>query len=227
MAQELAKAFVTPLEGRDKGKQIQVLFNPTEYNVEFSARFQETAPPGLSNPILQFVNGNAQVLTMDLLFDTYTDGHGTNVTRATQPFTDLVAIDGTTHAPPRVKFTWGSFAFVAVVEKVSQRFTMFRSDGTPVRATLNVTFRQYKSIADQLRDPRRNSADKTKRRVLEAHDDIWLLAAREYGEPRFWRLIASANDIDDPRRIEPGQVLVLPPIPDDQRREAVDGPGRA
>ena len=100
---------------------------------------------------------------------------------------------------------------------------MFRSDGTPVRATLIVTFRQYKTIAEQLQDPRRNSADKTKRRVLEAHDSIWLLAAREYGEPRFWRLIAVTNDIDDPRRIEPGRVLVLPPITDDDRREAVDG----
>jgi nucleoid-associated protein YgaU len=149
------------------------------------------------------------------------------VAEVTKSFTDLVAIDGITHAPPRVKFRWGVFEFVAVVEKVSQRFTMFRSDGTPVRATLNVNFRQFKSIAEQLQDPRRNSADKTKRRVLEAHDSIWLLAAREYGEPRFWRLIAVTNDIDDPRRIEPGRVLVLPPIPDDDRREALDGSGRA
>ena len=227
MSQELAKATVTPLEGRNKDQRIEVLFNPTEYNVEYSARFQESAPPGLSNPILQFVSGNAQVLTMDLLFDTYTDGHGADVSVVTQRFTGLVAIDGSTHAPPRVKFRWGVFQFVAVVEKVSQRFTMFRSDGTPVRATLNVTFRQYKSLAEQLQDPRRNSADKTKRRVLEAHDSIWLLAAREYGEPRFWRLIASSNDIDDPRRIEPGRVLVLPPIPQDERGGVVDGSGRA
>ena len=227
MGQELAKATVTPLEGRGQGEPIQVLFNPTEYNVEYSASFQQTAPPGLSNPILQFVNGNAQVLTMDLLFDTYTDGGGANVAEVTKSFTDLVAIDGTTHAPRRVEFRWGVFSFVAVIEKISQRFTMFRSDGTPVRATLSVTFRQHKTIAEQLQDPRRNSADKTKRRVLEAHDSIWLLAAREYGESRFWRLIARANDVDDPRAIEPGRVLVLPPIPDDQRKGAVDGSGGA
>ena len=72
------------------------------------------------------------------------------------------------------------------------------------------------TIAEQLEDPRRNSADKTKRRVLEAHDSIWLLAAREYGEPRYWRLIARHNDVDDPRRIPPGTVLVLPPIDADE-----------
>lgn len=222
MAQELAKAVVVPLDGRAKGREVKVLFNPTEYSVEYSAGLQETAPPGLSSPIIQFVNGNAQVLTMDLLFDTYTDGRGANVTSATQPFIDMLAIDGELHAPPRVEFRWGSFFFRAVVEKIAQRFTMFRSDGTPVRATLTVTFKQYKTIAEQLDDPRRNSADKTKRRVFEAHDSIWLLAAREYGQVRYWRLIARENDIDDPRRIQPGRVLVLPPIDTDERRGTVD-----
>jgi nucleoid-associated protein YgaU len=49
-----------------------------------------------------------------------------------------------------------------------------------------------------------------------------LLAAREYGQPRYWRLIATENDIDDPRRIEPGRVLVLPPIDRDEQREAAN-----
>ncbi|MGY1701258.1 CIS tube protein [Geodermatophilus sp. SYSU D00766] len=212
MAQELAKAIITPLDGQNAGNPITVLFNPTEYNVEYSANFQETAPPGLSNPIIQFVNGNSRVLTMDLLFDTFTDGASADVLELTKPLTDLLSIDGDLHAPPRVEFRWGVFDFVAVVEKISQRLTMFASDGTPVRATLNVTFKQYRTVAQQLSEPRRNSADKTKRRVLEAHDSIWLLAAREYGQPRYWRLIARHNDIDDPRRIPPGRVLVLPPI---------------
>ncbi|MFI0237570.1 peptigoglycan-binding protein LysM [Streptomyces sp. NPDC016845] len=222
MAQELAKATVTPLNGRGAGTEIPVLFNPSEYNVEYSASFTEIAAPGLSNPILQFINGNTQVLSMDLFFDTWTDGGGRNVLDATEPLTALLSIDGTLHAPPQVKFHWGVFQFTAVVERISQRFTMFRSDGTPVRATLTVTFKQYRPITEQLREPRRNSADRTKRRVLESHDSIWLLAAREYGEPRFWRVIARANDIDDPRRIEPGRVLVLPPLDDERRREVDD-----
>ena len=220
MGQELAKATVTLLDGRNKGRVTDVLFNPTEYSVEYSAAFQETSPPGLSSPIIQFVNGNAQVLTMDLLFDTYTDGGGADVTAITGPLLDTLSIDADLHAPPRVEFRWGSFSFRAVVEKITQKLTMFRSDGTPVRANLSVTFKQYKTIAEQLDDPRRNSADKTKRRVFEAHDSIWLLASREYGEVRYWRMIATENDIDDPRRIEAGRVLVLPPIDPADPKEA-------
>lgn len=215
MAQELAKAKVKVLDGRNKDQEFAVIFNPTEYSLEIANSFQEAAPPGLSNPIIQFVNGQTQVLTMDLLFDTYTDGGGEDVSERTRQLTDLVHVDGDLHAPPTVRFSWGVFLFDAVMEKVSQRFTMFLADGTPVRATLSVTFTQYRTIQDQLEQPRRNSADKTKHRVVEGPDSLWLLADREYGDVAHWRTIARANRIDDPRRLAAGTVLVLPPLDDE------------
>ncbi len=225
MAQELAKATIKILEGRNKDKEIKVLFNPAEYNLEISNSYQEAAPPGLSNPIIQFVNGDTQSLSMELLFDTYTDGGGADVSEKTSEFTRLLEIDADVHAPPRVEFKWGVFAFKAVLEKISHRFTMFKADGTPVRATLSVSFKQFRPLAEQLEQPRRNSADKTKRRVMTADDSIWLLAAREYGQPRFWRMIAGApeNRIEDPRAILPGDVLVLPPLEDFEALESGDG----
>ena len=210
----LAKAKVKILDGQQAGETVEVLFNPAEYSLEFANNFQESAPPGLSNPILQFVNGQAQTLTMDLYFDTYTDFGGSDVSRLTGKFAAMLKIDGSLHAPPRVEFKWGVLACKAVVEKLSQKFTMFLSNGTPVRATLNVSFKQYKTITEQLADPRRNSADKTKRRELSRASSIWLMANQEYGDPRYWRLIARANGIDDPRAVAPGTALVVPPLED-------------
>lgn len=219
MTTQIVKAHVKILEGRNKDSEIPVHFNPTEYAVEYGASFQETAVPGLSNPIVQFVNGSAEVLSMDLLFDTYTDGESADVSVKTAQFVSLVAIDGDTHAPPRVEFKWGGFTFRAVVEKISQRYTMFLGDGTPVRATLSVTFKQYKTIAEQLENPRRNSADKTKQRILgkvegfrTTAEALWSLSAEEYGEARFWRDIARANDIEDPRQLVPGDILTVPQL---------------
>ncbi|MEA3037501.1 MAG: hypothetical protein QOE79_14 [Sphingomonadales bacterium] len=219
MPQELAKATIHPLEGDQKGKPIEVLFNPAEYSLEISNNFQASAPPGLNNPILQFVNGNSDTLSMDLFFDTWTDGGRGDVSALTNKLANLLRIDGKTHAPPRVEFKWGLFAFKAVIEKLSQRFTMFLSDGTPVRATLNVSFKQYKPLAEQLADPRRNSADKTKRRILTSDDSIFLLADRELGDVKNWRLIALRNRIADPRAIRPGTALVIPPV-DEKPKEA-------
>jgi hypothetical protein len=38
------------------------------------------------------------------------------------------------------------------------------------------------------------------------------LAARYYGDPALWRIIAAFNNIDDPANIAPGQVLRIPPL---------------
>lgn len=210
---EFARATIAFLRGSHADDPpVEVMFNPTEYNLELASNFSSTSLPGLNNPVLQFVHGEAQNLSMDLLFDTYTNERGADVSRRTKELAQALLIDGDLHAPPPVLFVWGSFSFQAVVERLSQRFTMFLADGTPVRATLSVTFKQYQPIREQLQNPRRTSADKSARHALSSDESLWGLAASKYGEPRYWRLIARHNGIANPRRVRAATVLVLPPL---------------
>jgi nucleoid-associated protein YgaU len=102
--------------------------------------------------------------------------------------------------------------FSAVIEKLSRKVTMFHPDGTPARVTISVSFKEYRTLREQLRDPRRESADKTKRRVVVGKEQLWAIASREYDDPTEWVRMADANDLDDPRGIRPGDWLLLPPI---------------
>ena len=43
-------------------ERIEVMFNPEEYTVSRDVNFAQTAVPGLSAPLVQFVHGNAQTL---------------------------------------------------------------------------------------------------------------------------------------------------------------------
>lgn len=220
MDPKFARAKIHILEGSRAGTSIEVLFNPSEYSLEVSNNFKESAAAGLDSSLLQFVNGVAGTLTMELYFDTYTDGGGSDVSLKTDQIAKLMDVDSATHAPPKVEFRWGTVHFRAVVEKLSQKFVMFKPDGTPVRARLNVTFRGHKALAEQLQDPRRESADKTKRRVLTADSSVWLIANQEYRDPRCWRLIARENRIEDPRAVRPGTPLVVPPLDEKSGRGA-------
>ena len=208
----LEKAFIQPLDekGNAKGNPVKVLFNPAEYSIEKSNQFQSTALLGLSTPITQFVSGNAQTLTMDLFFDSYEKGE--DVRNYTGKLAALLDIDRDLHAPPTCKFIWGKLEFKAVLERVAQRFTMFLDSGIPVRATLSVTFKEYKTITEQLQSPPRQSADRTKHRVIKQGDSLWLIADREYGDPGLWRRIAKANRIDNPRILEVGKEIIIPPL---------------
>ena len=214
-----SKAFIEVLEGKRASERIQVYTNPAEYSIASSATFKSNNAPGMPSPLVQFVSGNPDTLTLDLYFDTYADEPDKDVREMTEPVRRLTDIDADLHAPPVVRFCWGtSLHFKAVVERVSQKFTMFLADGTPVRATLSVTFKEFRTLAEQLNEPHQESADLTKiHRVIDG-DSLWSIAHREYGDVAQWRRIASENDIEDPLLLASGTELRLPPAVGGERR---------
>jgi len=219
--QQLKKATITVLDGRNKGKVVSALFNPTEYSFERSNSYKATPVPGLGAPLLQFVNGECDTLSMELFLDDYTDPQGPTsrehdetapLMARLRDLTALTEIDADLHAPPPVRFNWGPMEFSAVIEKLGRKVTMFHPDGTPARATLSISFKEYRTLRQQLMEPRRQSADRTKRRVVVGREALWWIAAREYDDATEWPRIAEANDLDDPRDIAAGDWLMLPPI---------------
>jgi nucleoid-associated protein YgaU len=218
---QLEKAIITVLDGADKGKVITVLFNPAEYSFDRTNSYKAMAIPGLGSPILQFVNGECDQLSMELFLDDFTDPEGPTSLRQKEhdplikrlkDISKLLEIDRDLHAPAPVRFNWGPMEFSAVIEKLGRKVTKFHPDGAPARATLSVTFKEYRTLRQQLESPRRESSDKTKRRVVVGRESLWSIAAKEYDDPNQWVRIADANDIDDPREIRPGDWLRLPPI---------------
>jgi LysM repeat protein len=195
---------------------ITVQFNPTEYTLNKSAQIAEIAIPGIDSPILQFVRGQNEKLTLDLFFDTTAGGMGDNATDVrdqTNKIYQLVKIQSKTHALPRITFSWGqSLSFRAIVESVQQRFTLFNPRGVPLRATLAVTFREYKTLEEQISELNLQTADQTKTYVARRGDTLSRIAAEQYEDATQWRAIADANPGVDPLRPQPGTTLLLPPI---------------
>jgi len=230
----LVKVRIEIISGSRAGVVIPVKFNPEQYSLDRTNTFKATAVPGLGSELIQFVNGHAAVLTMDLFLEDSFDGSilpaglqptpaqdqliegvaNTLVLARMKLLNSLLEIDRMLHAPPTVRFVWGPLRFDAVVEKITTKVTIFHSNGLPKRATLSLTFREYRSIASQLEEPRRESADKSKRRQVDAAESLWLIADREYGDSRAWRHIAEESEVDDPRALKPGDWLRLPPLED-------------
>ncbi|HEU4653111.1 MAG TPA: hypothetical protein VFS47_03945, partial [Steroidobacteraceae bacterium] len=204
------------------GEKIPVQFNPEEYTLNRDINYAQASIPGLSAPILQFVNGNLQTLEMELFLDSY-EKHkvGSTVVNEAQSdvrvlvkkVTDLMSIEPTTHAPPVLLFTWGSLAFTCVLARVTQRFVMFLPTGIPVRARLNVTFNEYRNIDLEAKEVKRETSDYSKRHVVIEGETLSSIAGAEYGDPRLWRVIAVANRLQRARNLNPGAKLLLPNLP--------------
>ncbi len=214
----LVKAFLTR---KDKPWLIvPFLFNPSEFSVEKTNQFTEVDIPGLPSSTFQFVKGGVRTVTMDLTFDTYEEkvdvrtftDRITGWESETKKGKGLMDIDSDLHAPPICLFIWGAYIFPCIIERATKRFTMFLPDGTPVRATLNITLKEYKEFETQVKEISLQSADRTKTRQVKQGDSLWFIAAKEYGNPALWRYIAEANSIDNPRVLKPGMELIIPAL---------------
>jgi hypothetical protein len=215
----LEKAVIT---NTTTGERIAVMFNPEEYTQSRENLFAQIGVPGLSAPIIQFVHGNQQTLEMELFLDTY-EAHregsrplnsaGDDVRKLASQVTGLMNIERSTHAPPVLLFTWSSLSFTCVLSRATQRFVMFKPDGTPVRARLTVTFSQYSNAELEAKEVKRETADYSKVHVVRQGETLATIAAAAYGDPRIWRPIALRNRIDDPRRLRVGTELLLPQLP--------------
>ena len=224
MAQEPTRIKIDVMGKNGKAiqefKDLEVQLNPPEYTVTKGAQIAEIGIPGLDSPILQFVRGTNEQVALKLFFDTTEDG--TDVRERTEKFYRLVKIDSELHAPPLCRLSWqkplGGVVtgqenkFVGIVSNLTQRFILFKSDGTPLRAELDITFKEYKNIKIQLKELNLKSADYTKIRKVQRGDTLSGIAAEEYDDPGKWREIAEANDIVNPRVLMPSQILEIPPL---------------
>jgi hypothetical protein len=201
------KNGMQPKGGKD---QIKALFNPSQYTIDKTNTFASMQVPGRESSIIQFVRGESETLSLELFFDTYTYESGKDVREYTNKIRDLLNVNPEIHAPPICSFVWGKGGFTGVIEKAIVTYTMFLSNGTPVRAKVNLTFRQYQK--PEQGEARLSSPDKIKRITIANGDSLWLIAAEEYGDPSKWRAIADANNIDNPLVLEPGTEIIIPKI---------------
>lgn len=226
----MTKLKITPLQ--KQGKQyvpdssrpaVEVLFNPNSYSITKTVSWRsptsgtggkEGTQRNMNAPILNFEGGGSRQLTLELLFDVTEPGDDLpvfDVRQVTDKVVALTRIGSDKKYPPVCEVTWGTlstkdFPFIGVITNLTQRFTLFRSDGTPVRANLTVVFTEF---LDPEVDQRETDPELTTR-VVRLTDSLSSIAGELYQDPALWRIIAEANQIDDPRHLRTGQVLKIP-----------------
>ena len=220
--------------------EIVALFNPGQ--LKYDNRVEWRAAGTVAQSVaagfqrMEFVATPPATFGVDLFFDTYEGAqatgisrlqdialpdqlrlgdsvNATDVTKLTTKVANLARVASELHRPPVCRLEWGkTVLFQGVLTQLHQDFTFFMPDGTPVRATLGCTFMAYRTFDVAAKDVELHSADVAKRRVVRRGDTLTSIALEQYGDATRWRDIARDNDIDNPRAIAPGQVLVIPKL---------------
>jgi nucleoid-associated protein YgaU len=204
---ESALLKVVKPSGKD---DVKLRFNPATYVITKANEFSSIPVPGLQTPPIQFVRGGDEKLTFDALLDT-TDTQKDVRTEFVNPIRNLMKIDKTLHAPPIVMFVWDQAIFQGVLSSLTLTYQLFTPKGVPMRAEAKLALTAYRSFEDQAKD-QRESPDVEKSLEVRRGDRLDQIANGAYGDPARWRDIARRNGITDPRRLDPGRLLLLPRI---------------
>jgi hypothetical protein len=129
-------------------------FNPKEVSVDRAVPWQKQKKKGPAD--LEFTGGEPKTMSFELLFDGFESN--TSVQTEIAKLHQLTDVVPALRRPPKVKVVWGTPkdsagrgdesvgggipSFQAVIESVAVKYTMFTPDGTVVRATATVKFKE-------------------------------------------------------------------------------------
>jgi len=207
--------------------EIRALFNPNKLTLRGSTTVQSraNASPGKAMAVdLADYTYEPLTLSISLFFDTseaasggalaslFGAGGGNSGTSVLEHTTQVARLlrpaQGMTR-PPICELWWGRYQILrGALASVSQNFSHFMADGTPVRATLDCEFRE---VDDTPLAPVKGATPGVSRlHLVGLGETLQSIAVAAYGNAGRWRDIALANSISNPRAVFPGRLLKIP-----------------
>jgi contractile injection system tube protein len=214
----LEKASLIVVDGVGVPPLLRFDYNPEQYTIEKTAEWTRPRAPGAeSTPDPDYTSTNPSRLTMEIFFDAFEELLGDvsvdveTLFSWTRP-TPVSRMTGSPQ-PPLLMFQWGVNAALATfrgfLKSVSARYTMFRQDGTPIRATCSITLEEV-PLEIGRQNPTSGTRPGMRVHTLTEGETLHSVAWDEYRQARFWRGLAAFNEIDDPMRVASGTTILLP-----------------
>lgn len=232
---KVEKAKIHVLDDNDKAKEtFEVMFNPSQYSCSMNISFKgdesragdkkKTPTQRTYNVIPQLDTAHFGDFTVELFFDSYEEqadvredhlnSENKNVTGTKKIFQLASPSEEGKHRSkaPVCFFEWGKFYYKGIITNVEQTFTMFLSDGIPVRANVRVSMRPVVDAQEMLK--LKGISDSRRARIVRTGDRLDIIAAEELKDPYLWRKIAEANNILNPISFpapgDIGKTLIIP-----------------
>jgi hypothetical protein len=195
--------------------------NPDSFTKNYKIEHNVTRASGNSGQEVKFKATAPEELKIDFIFDGtgtmegYTEMYSDmTVQDQIKKFVDTVyTFNGNTHRPNFLLLIWGTeIRFRCVLTNLDVNYTLFHSDGTPIRAKASATFLDYVAKEERLAQEQRRSPDLTHYRQVKQADRLDLLTHKIYNSPKYLMQVAKVNQLTTIREITPGKELYFPPL---------------
>ncbi|MGS0742605.1 CIS tube protein [Glaciimonas sp. GG7] len=204
------------------GTPFTVWINPASYTRDRNISYVDRQAPGSSGNSPEFNKVGQESISFDLMFDATgvipppipgTPLPSDGVAGLIATFTAMtINVNGNIHRPNFLKLSWAQLQFQCVLTKLNITYTLFKPNGTPLRARLAVTFLSFKSEKQIELEANKKSPDMTHLVTVLAGDTLPGLCHRIYGNSGYYLKVAKFNNVLNFRQLRPGTQLVFPPL---------------
>jgi len=204
----------------ETGDSCTVQINPASYTHEHTIEYNKFQPVGSPGTSVWYKGTPPEKVSFDIYFDA-TGAVSTDSLFASQtPVADQIdgfktvcfTYNGSIHEPNYLMLSWGTLVFKCKLTSLNISYTLFQSDGTPLRAKLSAAFEGAISADDIATEADNQSPDLTHFIEIKEGDTLPLLCYRIYGDSNYYVEVAKYNNILNFRNIAPGTKLYLPPL---------------
>lgn len=205
--------------------EFSVYINPEKYSHSYEICYNDVQAQGSPGGEPVFNKTPSDKVEFELVFDgtgvvpTPVPGvvpyGGDGITSQIDEFKYLVfTYNSKSHSPNYLILAWGRLLFKCRLESLSITYTLFKPDGTPLRARAHATFIGFNDEAELALKANKSSPDLSHVLTVVAGDTLPLMCYGVYGSSAYYTQVARVNGLTDFRNIPAGTQLIFPPLGD-------------
>ncbi|RHW23359.1 hypothetical protein D0Z08_30175 [Nocardioides immobilis] len=217
LTSQLTKLTLEAYEDVQQTKPVGLVWatqlNPTELTFSRKNTYPETKAAGADKPESAYTGGEPDEASLELLLDgTGVVDEPGSIKGRLDGLLKFASYHGEEHQPYYVHAHWGPFTFRGVITSADVTYKLFDRGGEPLRATVKLSLKEVLSREEIAAIEKRSSPDLFQTWLVRDGERLDAIAAQVYGDAAYWRPLARANRLANPRGLVTGQVLVLPPV---------------
>lgn len=211
---------VTPVTGGSN--TFTAMLNPTDFSRDGNIEYNRNTTLGQLGSDLKFSAIKPEKISFKILVDATgvilypgyekTPGKPTIPELLTLLKNIVYKYRGSRHEPNVVRILWGDLIFFGRLSSQTIKHTLFKPDGTPLRALITMAFAGFLSRQEEAKRARKSSPDLSHSVEVRTGDTLPLLCYRIYKDSSYYIKVARANGLDSFSRLTPGTRIWFPPL---------------
>jgi hypothetical protein len=199
-----------------EGQPYSVMINPDSINWGRKIEYNVEQVPDSSSPSQKYKSTPSDKLSFDIIID----GTGIVDPTRTDVAAEIVSLEkiaftynGKIHRPNFVKVQWGKdITFYGVLVSLDTSYSLFRPNGSPLRAKISLSFDEYISPSKTKKLDKKESPDVSHIVNVVQGNTLPQLCQKIWNDDSCYIQVARHNDLNKFRHLKGGEQLIFPPI---------------